>query len=103
MDTNFYDRIVYRPEYGYSFAYYQARIDQVFTFYPSTSNDMDPNDIIELYEALQYLLQLDEDNTIVMFFAIITTTKFNIQLMNLLLQMICVQKTPYSHCQSKNT
>ena len=29
MENNFYDWVVYRPEYNYSFAYYQDRIIEV--------------------------------------------------------------------------
>lgn len=64
MGIQFYDRVIYRPAYNYSFSYYQNRIDQMIESYtdPSFVNDLD--NVIELYDAMQYISQIDSDDCI---------------------------------------
>ena len=64
MENNFYDRVVYRPEYNYSFAYYQDRIIEVIKVYLDSDFSTDPNNVIELYEILQFFLLLDGDDSV---------------------------------------
>ena len=64
MENNFYDWVVYRPEYNYSFAYFQDRIIEVIKVYLDSDFSTDPNNVIELYEILQFFLLLDGDDSV---------------------------------------
>lgn len=64
MGTQFYDRVVYRPEYNYSFSYFQNRIDQIIGAYTGSDFVSDPDNIVELYDAMQYISQIDNDGCI---------------------------------------
>ncbi len=64
MGIQFYDRLVYRPEYNYSFSYYQKRIDQIISSYTDSAYAEDPDNLIELYDTLRYISDVDNDNNI---------------------------------------
>lgn len=64
MGIQFYDRFVYRPEYGYSCSYYQERINQIIDSYTDLAYDEDPDNLIELYDTLRYISDVDNDNNI---------------------------------------
>ena len=46
MGIQFYDRLIYRPEYGYSCSYYQERINQIIDSYTDLAYDEDPDNLI---------------------------------------------------------
>lgn len=64
MGMPFYDRLVYRPEYHYTFSYYQHRIDQILGSYTDSEYEEDPNNLIELYDTLQYISEVDNEENI---------------------------------------
>ena len=64
MGIEFYERLVYRPEYHYTFSYYQKRIDQIINSYTDSAYEEDPDNLIELYDTLRYISDVDNDNNI---------------------------------------
>lgn len=62
MGIQFDSRVVYRPEYNYPFSYYQSRIDQILGVYTDSGFGAHPDNIIELYEAMQYISHIDCDS-----------------------------------------
>ena len=64
MGIQFYDRLIYRPEHGYSFSYYQERINQIIDSYTDSAYDEEPDNLIELYDTLRYISEIDNDNNV---------------------------------------